>query len=236
MRLSRSKWENFLRCPFCFYIKEKHDVDPPSTPGHPINSRVDTLLKKEFDECRINQKPHSIFKKYNLNFVPYNLDPQKLKDYRNNRKGVEAKSKKTEFILFGALDDLWLNKDTNEIVVLDYKATSNKNDPDYINSSREYHKSYRRQLDFYSYILKLNNYKIFKTGYWLICNSGNTKQETFQGNLDFKITLLPYDLKTNYIEDTLVKLKECLELKNPPSSGKFCSNCIWFQDVSLLKK
>jgi len=236
MRLSRSRWENFIRCPFCFYIKEKHNVDPPSTPGHPINSRVDSLLKKEFDECRINQKPHPIFKKYNLNFVPYNLDPQKLKDYRNNRKGVEAKSKKTEFTLCGALDDLWLNKDTNEIVVLDYKATSNKNDPDYVNSSKEYHKSYRRQLDFYSYLLKLNNYKIFKTGYWLICNAGNTEQEIFEGNLDFKITVLSYDLKTDYIEDTLVKLKECLELKNPPPSGKFCSNCIWFQDVRSLKK
>ena len=77
-------------------------------------------------------------------------------------KGIEAKSQ-NRITLFGALDDLWLNKDTDEIVVLDYKATSNKNDPDYVNSSQEYHKSYKRQLDFYAYLLKLNNYKIFKT-------------------------------------------------------------------------
>jgi len=134
MRLSRSKWENFIRCPFCFYLKEKHNIDPPRTPGHPINSRVDSLLKAEFDELRKNQQPHPIFKKYNLNFVPYNLDQEKLDAYRSIKKGVEAKSTKTKFTLFGALDDLWLNKDTNEIVVLDYKATSNKNDPDYPNS------------------------------------------------------------------------------------------------------
>jgi len=235
MRLSRSKWENFIRCPFCFYIKEKYNVDPPSTPRFNINMKIDSLLKEEFDRYRTNQKPHPIFKKYNLNFVPYNLDAEKLRDYRNNRKGIEAKSKKTEFSLFGALDDLWINKDTDEIVILDYKATSNKNDPDYVNSSQEYHKSYKRQLDFYAYLLKLNNYKVFKTGYWLICNSGNTKQETFEGNLDFKITLLPYHLKTDYIEDILVKLKECLELKKPPSPGKYCSNCIWRQDVGSLK-
>ena len=113
MKLSRSRWENFIRCPFCFYIKEKHNIDPPSTPRFNINMRVDSLLKEEFDQYRKSQKPHPIFKKYNLIFVPYNLDPQKLKDYRNNRRGVEAKSKKTEFTLFGALDDLWLNKDTN---------------------------------------------------------------------------------------------------------------------------
>ena len=32
----------------------------------------------------------------------------------------------TKFEIFGAVDDLWLNKDTNEVVVVDYKATSNK--------------------------------------------------------------------------------------------------------------
>jgi hypothetical protein len=80
--------------------------------GHPINSRVDSLLKAEFDELRKNQQPHPIFKKHNLNFVPYKLDQEKLDAYRNNRKGIEAKSTKTKFTLFGALDDLWLNKDT----------------------------------------------------------------------------------------------------------------------------
>ena len=236
MRLSRSRWENFIRCPFCFYLKEKHNIDPPSTPRFNINMRVDSRLKEEFDRLRERQQPHPIFKKYNLNFVPYNLDSKKLSDYRNNRKGLEAKSKKTNFTLFGALDDLWLNKDSNEIVVLDYKATSNKNDPDYINSSAEYYKSYLRQLDFYSYLLKLNNYKVFKTGFWLICNAKDENQKTFEGKLSFKITLLPYNLKTDYIEDILVDLEKCLQLKEPPSSGKYCSNCIWQEQVHQFKK
>ena len=234
--VSRTAWESFIRCKRCFYLERKLKIKPIGMPGYPINSRVDSLLKEEFDIYREKQEPHPIFKKYNLNFVPYNLDPQKLKDYRNNRRGVEAKSKKTEFTLFGALDDLWLNKDTNEIVVLDYKATSNKNDPDYVNSSREYHKSYKRQLDFYAYLLKLNNYKIFKTGYWLICNATDENQKTFEGKLSFKITLLSYDLKTDYIEDILVELERCLKLEKPPSSGKYCSNCIWQNQVRPFKK
>ena len=44
---------------------------------------------------------------------------------------LKSSSKKTGIEIFGALDDLWLNKDTNEIVVLDYKATSNKKLEDY---------------------------------------------------------------------------------------------------------
>jgi len=171
-----------------------------------------------------------------LNFVPYKLDQEKLDAYRSIKKGVEAKSTKTKFTLFGALDDLWLNKDTDEIIVLDYKATSNKNDPDYPNSAQEYYKSNLRQLDFYAYLLKLNGYKIFKTGYWLICNARDENQKTFEGKLSFKITLLSYDLKTDYIEDILVELERCLKLEKPPSSGKYCSNCIWQNQVRPFKK
>ena len=112
MKLSRTKWENFIRCPFCFYLKEKHNIDPPRTPGHPINLRVDYLLKLEFDELRKKQQPHPIFKEKDINLVPYNLD--KLEEYRN--KGIFAKSLKTNFIVYGKLDDLWLNKDNNEII------------------------------------------------------------------------------------------------------------------------
>ena len=128
MEISRSKWDNFIKCPLCFYLKEKHNIDPPSTPRFTINMRVDNLLKEEFDELRAKGEPHPIFKEYNLNFVPYNgLSPETLKKYRYNRGGVRATSKKTGIEIFGALDDLWFNKDTEEIIVLDYKATSTKN-------------------------------------------------------------------------------------------------------------
>jgi hypothetical protein len=103
LRLSRSRWDSFIKCPKCFYLKEKHDIGPPGQPGHPINSRVDALLKEEFDLLRKDGKPHAIFKEYNLNFIPYNkLDPEVLAKYRNNFKGVEAKSKKTKYTLFGS--------------------------------------------------------------------------------------------------------------------------------------
>ena len=91
MQISRSKWDSFIKCPRCFYILEKHNIKPPSTAGHPINSRVDALLKEEFDNLREEGKAHPIFKEYNLNFVPYNgLSPATLKKYRYIRSGVRA--------------------------------------------------------------------------------------------------------------------------------------------------
>ena len=203
IKLSRTKWDNFIQCPFCFYLKEKHDINPPNQPGHPINSRVDTLLKEDFDELREKKAPHAIFKKYNLNFVPYNLD--KIEEYRN--KGIFAKSTKTNFTIYGKIDDLWLNLDNNEVVILDYKATSNIRDPDFVNSSKHYYKKNLRQLDFYAYLLKLNKYPVFKTGYWFICNAKNDEQEKFEGKLLFKTSLLSYNHSTEYIEDILIKIE-----------------------------
>ena len=231
LRLSRSRWDNFIKCPKCFYLKEKHNINQPAQPGHPINSRVDTLLKEEFDILRSKGKKHPIFKEYNLNFIAYNkLDPEVLKNYRNNFKGVEAKSQKTKYTLFGSLDDLWFNLDTDEIVVLDYKATSNKNLEDYTTSTKHYHKSYLRQLDFYAYLLKLNDFKVHKIGYWLICNAADENQKTFNKNVNFKTSILSYELKTDYIEDTLIELEKCLEKNKPPISGNDCDNCRWFNE------
>ena len=47
--VSRTAWENFIKCKRCFYLERKLKIKSIGTPGHPINSRVDALLKNEFD-------------------------------------------------------------------------------------------------------------------------------------------------------------------------------------------
>ena len=234
MDLSRTAWDSFIRCKRCFYMERKLKIRPIGMPGYPINSRVDALLKEEFDIYRAKQEPHPIFKKYNLNFVPFEMDREKLNDFRNNRKGVRAKSVKTNYTIFGAIDDLWHNKDNDEVVVVDYKATSNKYGVDYVNSKMGYHKAYLRQLDFYAYLLKLNKFKVFKTGYWFICNAQYKDQKTFSGNLNFTIDLLSYDIKTDYIEDTLVELEKCYNSNKIPQSNAVCDTCRWQRETLKL--
>ena len=234
MDLSRTAWDSFIRCKRCFYMERKLKIRPIGTPGYPINSRIDALLKEEFDIYREKKEPHPIFKKYNLNFVPFKMDKEKLNDFRNNRKGVRAKSTKTNYTIYGAIDDLWLNKDNNEVVVVDYKATSNKYGVDYVNSKMAYHKAYLRQLDFYAYLLKLNKFKVFKTGYWFVCNAQYKNQKTFSGNLNFKIDLLSYNVRTDYIEDTLVELEKCYNCNKIPQPSVVCDTCRWQTEISKL--
>ena len=234
MDISRTAWDSFIRCQRCFYLERKLKIRPIGIPGYPINSRVDALLKEEFDIYREKQEPHPEFRKRELNFVPFKMEKEKLNEFRNNRTGVRAKSTKTNFTIYGAIDDLWLNKDKDEVVVVDYKATSNKYGVDYVNSKMSYHKIYLRQLDFYAYLLKLNNFNVFKTGYWLVCNANHRDQKTFNGNLNFKIDLLPYDVSTDYIEDSLVELEKCYNNSKIPQPSSACDTCRWQKETSKL--
>ena len=71
-KLSRSKIENFLNCPKCFYLDRRMGISqPPSFPFN-LNSAVDILLKKEFDIHRAENEGHPLMENYGLeNIVPF---------------------------------------------------------------------------------------------------------------------------------------------------------------------
>ncbi|MDD3156417.1 MAG: hypothetical protein PHP14_03375 [Candidatus Pacebacteria bacterium] len=70
-KLSRTKIENFIKCPRCFYLDRKLGISQP--PGYPftLNSAVDALLKKEFDVYRADQKIHPLMATYGVKAVPF---------------------------------------------------------------------------------------------------------------------------------------------------------------------
>lgn len=46
-KLSRTRLENFIRCPRCFYLDRRLGIDRPSMPGFTLNIAVDALLNKK---------------------------------------------------------------------------------------------------------------------------------------------------------------------------------------------
>ena len=62
------------------------------------------------------------------------------------------------------------------------------------------------------------------------------EQKTFNKKLNFKTTLLSYKLNTDYIEDTLVDLKACLDSEKYPNSGNDCDNCRWYNEKKYFEK
>ena len=61
--LSRSRVENFIRCPACFFMQQVEGIQFPSIPGFNINEATDILLKRDFDELRGKESHINFLKK-----------------------------------------------------------------------------------------------------------------------------------------------------------------------------
>ncbi len=227
-RLSRSKIDLFLNCPQCFYIDRKLGVGTP--PGFPftLNSAVDYLLKKEFDFYREKETRHPLVEKYNVDAIP--AKRKELDEWRENFKGVQYYDSQNNFIITGAIDDLWINS-KNEYIVVDYKATSKEGD--ITSLDKDWHDSYKRQMEIYQWLLRKNNLNISDTGYFLYCN-GITNKKMFNGKIEFDLTLIPYKGSDNWIEKTLQEMKKTLESSIIPDASPDCDFCTYRKEIEKV--
>ena len=227
-RISRSKVQLWLDCPKCFYLDVRLGIKRP--PGFPfsLNSAVDALLKKEFDVHRENKTTHSYIREAGLNAIPFQHENLDL--WRNNFKGVSCLHKKTNFETFGAIDDLWLNLDTNEVIVVDYKATS-KNDE--VTLDAEWQDGYKNQMEFYQWLLRNNGLKVANQGWFVYCN-GRKDLDGFNNHLEFIVKMLPYEGDTSWVDETLDRIKRCLESNSTPLSSDDCDYCKYVSEYKAV--
>ena len=185
-KLSRSKIDLFLNCPRCFYYDRRLGVGRP--PGYPfaLNSAVDTLLKQEFDIYRANGTKHPLQERYGIDAHPA---PHKdLNKWRYNFTGVQYLHEPTNFLIFGAIDDLWQNSQ-GEYIIVDYKATAKVEEITKLD--KDWQEGYKRQMEIYQWLLRQNGYKVSDTGYFVYCN-GRADRKAFDAKLDFDVTLISY--------------------------------------------
>lgn len=219
-RLSRSKIEDFVRCPRCFYLDRRLAVGPPSTPGFTLNTAVDELLKKEFDEYRALGEPHPLMIEHGIEAVPFEHDS--LDDWRSNFKGVQVHHEPTNFIVTGAVDDVWVNP-AGELIVVDYKATSINSD---VTEETHLRASYRRQIDIYHWLLREAGFSVSRTGYFVYAN-GRRDRSRFDGSLDFRLTILTYQADPSWVEARLHQARACLIADDPPQPSSWCEYCAY---------
>ena len=226
--LSRSKIEDFINCPKCFYLDRRLGIGRPQ--GYPfnLNKAVDTLLKKEFDIHRVKKTTHPLMKAYGLKAVPFTHEM--MDKWRNNFIGVQYLHKPTNFIVTGAVDDLWKNKN-GEIIVVDYKATSKVS---VVTLDEDWQMGYKRQMEIYQWLLRQNGLRVSNTGYFVYCN-GKTDRQAFDGKLEFDIDLLPYTGDDAWIEKTLFRIKKCLNGALPKPYSE-CDYCNYRKAVSEVDK
>ena len=225
-KLSRSKIDLFLDCPRCFYMDRKLGVGRP--PGFPftLNSAVDRLLKKEFDINRVKNKVHPLLKSYGVDLVPF--QHKMMDEWRDNFKGVQYLHKKTNFIITGAVDDVWADQDKT-LYVVEYKATSKNKEITELDE--DWQDCYKRQMEIYQWLLRQNNYKVSNTGYFVYCN-GNTDKKAFDSKLEFDVTLIPYKGNDDWIENTILNIHKCLNGNKIPKANPDCDYCNYREAVN----
>jgi len=217
--LSRSKVDLFMACPRCFYLDRRLGIARP--PGFPfnLNSAVDALLKKEFDACRAKGEPHPLMTEAGLRAVPH-AHPE-LDTWRSNFKGVRFEDRKTNLVLFGAIDDLWRDLESGGLIVVDYKATSKDAE---VTLDAQWQDGYKRQMEFYQWLLRRQELPVLDRGWFVYCN-GRRDLERFDNRLEFRVRLIPYDGDDSWIEPVLAEIRATLDAPQPPAPGEDCEYC-----------
>lgn len=256
--LSRSAFDDFKKCKRCFYLIRKKGFISPGTPQFTMNSTTDKLLKKEFDLLRKDQKSHQILIEKNLDhIVPYrneevaiNIygDPiipnkskipyEKMEAWRSNYHGLQTRFKKTNFILYGSVDDIWFDTKNNSLIIADYKSQANEKEVTQETYwDGDFKTGYQRQLDFYFYLLKQQNLKetISNDAYLLVVNARGL-EDKFDNKLLFEPTLVHTKVKDDALENEIQEMIDVFNSDNVPESNKLCKNCAYARQRSVIDK
>ena len=221
--ISRSKIDLYLRCKRCAYLDMRLGIKGPKPFPYNLNSRIDTLLKNDFDEARSKKEKTKYLKEAKINSIPYSH--AELNIWREPFKAARFHHKETNIIVAGSVDDLWQDIDTKQISVVDYKSTFTDKFDKLKKFDAPYLINYKRQVEIYQWILSNLGLDISLTSYFLYVNA-KIDQKTFDDKLDFEWTIIPYRSKDySWVSKTIIEIKNFLETNNIPSSSNDCDLC-----------
>ena len=225
--LSRSRVETFLKCKACFWLHQIHKVPPPEIPSFTINSTTDILLKRDADTVR-GKSALPLWEQAGLeHIIPF--DHEHLNNWTNslhyglNDSYFNTVHKETNIKFGGGLDDVYLNTETDQIHIVDYKSQaqgtrnpdtyevkpSSLNDPWKI--------GYKRQMDMYVWVARQKGLNVSNTGYFVYVDAQHKHIEGMLIDRDpsiawmkFNASIIPYEADTSWVEPTLVEIKNFL--------------------------
>lgn len=228
-KLSRTKIDNFLNCPRCFYLDLRLGIKQPGGLPFTLNAAVDHLLKKEFDLYRAQKKPHPLMVQYGIKAVPY--PHSDLEDWRNNFRGIQYLHPETNFLVFGAIDDVWIDKD-EQLNIVDYKATAKQGE---LSLNEEWHVGWKRQMEIYQWLFQQNGFPVSDTGYFVYCN-GRKDPDGFHNKLEFNIEIHSYQGDARWVGETLKQARQCLSSDNIPDYTEDCDYCRYQQSLKTIPR
>jgi len=198
-------------------------ISRPSTPPYTLNNAVDSLLKNEFDLLRKKAESHALMKKYAIDAIP--LQHPDLPRWRGEVTayvGALALDEKSNILVNGLVDDLWVNP-KGELIIVDYKATSTTKE---ISLDDEYKQAYKRQMEIYQWIFRKLGFPVSDTGYFVFANAIKSLP-TFDGKLEFEMSIVGHKGNDTWIGDTLLDIRKTLIKNDLPAQSSACEYCAY---------
>lgn len=225
-RVSRSKIELFTQCQRCFWLEAIKGIKRPSSPPFNINKAIDELFKKEFDSYRNKKEQHPLMKQFGVDAIPF--AHKELDTWRHNFTGVQYLHEPTNLLIFGAVDDIWINP-AGELMVVDYKATAKDQPVKALREEGSWHDMYRHQMEVYQWLLKKNGFTVSDTGYFVYA-TGSWSADKFDNNLAFETHVFPHTGNNEWVDNVINDMKACLESDEMPpvgvaAMGGVCEHC-----------
>ena len=233
--MSRSKIDLYLKCKRCSYLDMRLGIKAPKPFPYNLNSRIDALLKNEHDLARTKKIKTKYLEEADIHAIPYS-HPE-LNVWREPFKAARYHHKATNIVVAGSVDDLWENLDTKKIHIVDYKSTHTDKFDKLKSFDAPYLIGYKRQAEIYSWILSKLGLDIDQRSYFFYVNA-KLKQEIFDNNLEFEYAIIPYDMNDfNWVEKTIIEIKNFLETDKIPSSNQDCALCKYMHNFfEFIKK
>lgn len=231
-KISRSKIELYTQCPRCFYMDVRLGLSRPSTPPYTLNSAVDNLLKNEFDLLRKKGEKHELMEKYAIDAVPFShADLPQWRGEVVAFEGALVVDEKSNLMVNGLVDDVWQDSQGN-LVMVDYKSTASAKEP---SLDDEWKQAYKRQIEIYQWIFRKLGFPVSKTGYFVYANAMKNLPR-FDGRLEFTMSILPYEGNPDWVDITLLEIRELLNSDDIPAPSHECEYCAYKQmSVQIVK-
>lgn len=232
IKLSRSTVERYLACKRCCVLEKKYKVKPPSLP-FTLNIAVDNLCKNEFNYYRDIQEPHPLFLKYKIDAVPFRHEEMDI--WRNNFQGIRYKSDRHNYDFGGAVDDVWQKKN-GKLIIADVKATAKNNfNWNETFNKYEYAKAYKRQLEMYQWLFRMNGFEVADEAY-LVYFNGKKNEKFFNNKLQFDAHVIKLECSSDWVEKKLLETVNLLRSNDFPKPSPNCEYCNYLKKRWQLLK
>ena len=113
-------------------------------------------------------------------------------------------------MIWGGVDDVWINS-KKELIVAEFKVT--------VKERIKMSPVYKKQLEFYSWLFKNNNYSVSDSGYVLFCRLTSNQDFSEDWSLKFEPVLVECVIDDSWVLPAVHDALLCLDNTELPSPG-----------------